>query len=97
MLVAKFSKCAELPCRRRNKDKIIVACKDFTNEYGELIEFSSIARANIESEKKVTAAIETMYDVIQKSNLIEEKADTIEKFWDMFVVDYKIKITSNGF
>ncbi len=70
-----------------NKDKVVVACKDFTNEYGELIEFSSIARANVESEKKVTTAIETVYDVIQNSNLIEEKADTIEKFWDMFVVD----------
>lgn len=69
------------------KDKIVVACKDFTKEYGDLIEFNSIAKANVESGKQNRLTIEKVYDVINTSNLINEKSNTIERFWDMFVVD----------
>lgn len=69
------------------KEKIVVACKDFRKEYGELIEFSKIANANVSSDKKAKLTIEDLYDTINNCALIENKVEIIEKFWDVFVVD----------
>lgn len=79
------------------KKKIVVACKDFTSEYGKLIQFSSIAKAYVESGVKTKLTIEGVYDIINNSNLIKEKAETIKKFWDMFVIDAFIGNTDRHF
>lgn len=70
-----------------NQEKIVVACEDFTNEENMLVEFTKLANSVTKIDNKFTCHIEDVYSVIENSNLIKNKKDIIEKFWDMFVVD----------
>lgn len=70
-----------------DKEKIVIACKDFTQDGKNLIEFSKIANADVISEKKSDLAIENVYELINNSTFITNKEDIISSFWDMFVVD----------
>lgn len=69
------------------KQKTVVACKDFTTPGCSLHEFSWVANSTTTLERKAGASIEDVYDVIGLNPLITHKQETLDSFWDMFVVD----------
>ena len=69
------------------KQKVVVACKDFTTNNKKLIEFSSLANSITDLDKKFTTKIEDVYEVINNLNYDFDKEEMIKSFWDMFVVD----------
>lgn len=71
------------------KEKVVCACRDFTNANQELREFDSLMVSNVESEDMISTDIKAIEQTIIKSqNLPKEcKEEIIKKFWDMFVVD----------
>ncbi len=69
------------------KNKIVVACKDFTSNKRQLIEFSNLVNTVTTSDKKFMADIKDVYTVINSLNLNVRRTDIINNFWDMFVVD----------
>jgi len=73
-------------CADKNgNEKIIVACKDFAQNGAKLSEFWQYA---LEYEIKVSKLnIEDVYLIIRTNDLIKNKEDTINNFWDMFVID----------
>jgi len=68
------------------KEKVVVGCKDLTQHGGTLIEFSIFENQAMIEGKRGTS-IESVYEVVSKSNLIQNKQEILDKFWDMFVVD----------
>lgn len=69
-----------------DKEKIVVACKDFTTPRMELIEFTKLANSVTKTDQNFTCSIEDIYSVIENSD-ITNKEEIINSFWDMFVVD----------
>jgi len=69
------------------KEKVVVACKDFTTPGHTLHEFSWVANSTTTMERKATACIKDVYEVIEQNPLIPYKQETKELFWDVFVVD----------
>lgn len=69
-----------------DKEKIVVACKDFTTPKVELIEFTKLANSVTKTDQDFTCSIEDIYSVIENSD-ITNKEEIINSFWDMFVVD----------
>ncbi len=69
------------------KQKTVVACKDFTQNGSRLIEFSKLANADVTSDRKFDSSIESIYRIIDNSDLLPNKNLVKEKFWDMFVGD----------
>lgn len=78
-------------------EKIVVACKDFTKDGDELIEFRAFVNAHVIDGYKRELSIESVYAVVENSDLITDKATIIEKFWDMFVIDALIGNTDRHF
>ena len=68
------------------KKKIVVGCKDFTIDGAKLYEFSKFGH-QILVEGKPGVSIESVVEVVNRSSLIKDKEATLEKFWDMFVID----------
>jgi hypothetical protein len=69
------------------KSKIVVACRDFTQDGGTLYEFSKLSNSIVEIDEKMGTSIESVELVIKHSELISNKAEILAGFWDMFVVD----------
>lgn len=69
------------------KQKVVVACKDFTTPEHSLHEFSWVANSTTSMERKATACIKDVYDVIERNPLILHKQETRDSFWEIFVVD----------
>lgn len=69
------------------KEKAVVACKDFTDNNIELIEFTKFANSITKIDNKFVSSIEDVYSIVQNSDLIKNKEEVIEKFWDLFVAD----------
>ena len=69
------------------KQKVVVACKDFTSEKQKLVEFSSLANSITGVDKKFTTKIEDIYEVFNNLNYDFDKKIMIENFWNMFIVD----------
>ena len=71
------------------KGKIVVGCKDFTQDGSTLYEFSKLR--NQSSAKSVDGrtgtSIEVVYDTINNNPHIKHKREVIDRFWDMFVID----------
>ena len=67
------------------KEKIVCACEDFTNENHILYEFESLALST-NPDKKIGAELGDILEVVEESKMINT-IDTREKFWDMFVID----------
>lgn len=65
-------------------DKIVCACKDFTDEENELYEFESIALSS-NPDKKIGTEVEDIMEVIQTNKMI--CSDTSKMFWKMFIID----------
>lgn len=73
--------------RVKDKEKVVVACKDFTSIGIELQDFASLKNQVIDSEMNGygTELDEILY-TFEDQNAIDVKAVT-ERFWDMFIVD----------
>lgn len=68
------------------KRKLVVACKDFTQNGEILYEFSKLAN-QVQVEGKYGTSIESVYNIISSNSIIGEKENMISRFWDMFVID----------
>lgn len=69
------------------KDKVVVACKDFTSPECSLREFASLANGITSIEHRIKPSIEDVYAVIDSHPMIVCKSDVMDAFWDMFVID----------
>lgn len=67
------------------KEKIVCACEDFTDNDNVLYEFENLALST-NPDKKIETELSDIIEVIEECKMINTK-DTIEKFWDMFIVD----------
>lgn len=72
---------------KKGTQKVVVGCKDFTQEGAELYEFSKIGNSIYEIDEKMKLSIESVQLIIASSDLIRNKIEIMNKFWDMFVVD----------
>ena len=68
------------------KRKIVVGCKDFTQDGGALYEFSAL-KNTVKHDEVLSENIEDVYAIINNSHFIKDKQAVIDGFWDMFVVD----------
>ena len=71
----------------KGKRKVVVACKDFTQDGSILYEFSKFGDAFVDSENDLTTTIEHVYKIIECNTLLLEKQYYIDSFWNMFVID----------
>jgi len=69
------------------KEKLVVGCKDFTQDGGTLYELSKLANQTTVSDEILGATIENVYLIINTSSLLTDKSSIINGFWDMFVID----------
>jgi len=67
--------------------KVVVACKDFTQDGSVLYEFLNLSKFRMNSHELRDCNIEDVYDLIKENPLLNDKEVLVEKFWDMFVVD----------
>lgn len=69
----------------KEKEKIVCACEDFTDNDNVLYEFESLALSS-NPDKKIGTELEDILEIVEESKMIDTN-DTKEKFWDMFVID----------
>ena len=69
------------------KRKLVVACKDFTQNGSHFYEFQEIGNQAIVDKAKLGLNIEEVYAVIAEVPMIKDKNAIIDGFWDMFVID----------
>lgn len=68
-------------------DKLVVACKDFTNEYTRLQEFAHLKNTVVDSEQNgYGTELQDILNSINEQQLLPSNIITTH-FWDMFVVD----------
>ncbi|WP_312908964.1 HipA domain-containing protein [Tissierella praeacuta] len=82
---------------KNGQEKIVVGCKDFTQYGSKLYEFSKLTKAIVSDNKKYNATIENVYHVIKESEIINNKNEIINRFWDMFIIDALIGNTDRHF
>lgn len=72
---------------RRGKEKVVVACRDFTDEEKRLIEFAQLKNTCIDSEQNgYGTELSSIMAAIDEQTLIQQ--DELKAFfWDMFIVD----------
>ena len=71
---------------RRGKEKVVVACRDFTDEGKRLIEFAQLKNTCIDSEQNgYGTELSSIMAAIDEQTLIQQ--DELKVFfWDMFIV-----------
>ncbi|MDR1604512.1 MAG: HipA domain-containing protein [Gracilibacteraceae bacterium] len=72
---------------KTGRKKIVVGCKDFTQDGTTLYECSKLANAIVTVDEKIKATIENVRLIIQETDFIKDKTGATTQFWDMFVVD----------
>ncbi|MCL1794490.1 MAG: HipA domain-containing protein [Oscillospiraceae bacterium] len=72
---------------KTGKEKIVVGCKDFTQNGAILHEFSKLGNQIVEIDSKFGTTIENVGLIIDKCDLIKNKRDMLDGFWNMFVID----------
>ena len=70
----------------KGQKKIVVGCKDFTQDGSVLHEFSKLS-SQIEVDGKSGHSIESVYEIIKQCRFINNGDEVINKFWDMFIMD----------
>lgn len=73
--------------RNTGKRKIVVGCKDFTQNSGTLYEMDKLSNPIAPDEGQLAATIENVNRIIDETDLITDKKTIKDGFWDMFVVD----------
>ena len=72
---------------KTGKEKIVVGCKDFTQDGGTLYEIAKLANQAAVSSGKLDATIENIGVIIGDIQMIKDKDAVLSGFWDMFVID----------
>ena len=71
----------------RGKEKIVVACKDFTTSGIILQDFASLKNRMIDSERQgYGTELTDILQTIDEQQLIDRDS-LVERFWDMFIID----------
>lgn len=73
--------------KENGMDKVVVACEDFTDEDNKLVEFSKLATSVTKIDNKFKCRIEDVYSIINNSEMLSNKEEIIDGFWQMFVGD----------
>ncbi|MGN0106966.1 MAG: hypothetical protein ACI4A5_04625 [Hominilimicola sp.] len=69
------------------KEKIVCACKDFTDKGKQLFDFCSIKNTVIDSEHNGTGTeLADVIETIEKQQFVNPKR-LLEHFWNMFIAD----------
>ena len=72
---------------RRGKEKVVVACRDFTENGKRLIEFAQLKNTCIDSEQNgYGTELSSIMTAIDEQTLIKQE-ELKDFFWDMFVTD----------
>lgn len=72
---------------KRGKEKVVVACKDFTAGGKKLIEFAQLKNTCIDSEQNgYGTELSSIMTAIREQTLIPQE-EMVRFFWDMFVAD----------
>jgi hypothetical protein len=71
---------------KTGKTKIVVGCKDFTQDGSALYEFSKLSNA-VALDVNIKTSFESVGTVIRDTPFIKDKESIESRFWDMFVVD----------
>lgn len=69
-----------------NKEKIVCACEDFTNEENTLYEFESLA-LSANTDKRIETEISDIMEVLNDASNLINTEEIKNKFWDMFIID----------
>lgn len=69
----------------KEKEKIVCACEDFTDNENILYEFENLALST-NPDKKIETELNDIMEVIEENKMIDTE-ETKQKFWDMFVID----------
>lgn len=73
--------------RVKGKEKIVVACKDFTGNGLTLQDFTSMKNTVLDSDSNGTGTeLQDILEAIEQQHMIDPAALT-QHFWDMFIVD----------
>lgn len=71
----------------KGKNKIVVACKDFTKHGIVLQDFASLKNQMIDSERSgYGTELSDILNTIDEQNVVNRE-ELLDRFWDMFVVD----------
>ena len=76
----------------KEKDKIVCACEDFTDDNHVLYEFENLALST-NPDKKIATELTDIMEVIEENKIIDT-SNTKQKFWDMFIIDFLIGNTN---
>lgn len=68
------------------KEKIVCACEDFTSKENTLYEFENLALST-NPDRKIETELSDIIDVLKEAKNIINYEETINKFWDMFIID----------
>jgi len=72
---------------RRGKEKVVVACRDFTVGGKKLIEFAQLKNTCINSEQNgYGTELSSIMEAIKEQTLVPQD-EMVQYFWDMFIVD----------
>ena len=69
-----------------NKEKIVCACRDFLDDNHTLLEFEKLALST-NPYKKIDTEINDIMEIIDESNIIINKDEIINFFYEMFIID----------
>lgn len=69
-----------------NKEKIVCACRDFLDDNHTLLEFEKLALST-NPDKKIDTEINDIMEIIDESNIIINKDEIINFFYEMFIID----------
>ena len=76
----------------KEKDKIVCACEDFTDDNHVLYEFENLALST-NPDKKIETELTDIMEVIEENKIIDT-SNTKQNFWDMFIIDFLIGNTN---
>ncbi|MBS6252617.1 MAG: HipA domain-containing protein [Clostridium sp.] len=69
----------------REKEKVVCACEDFTDEENLLYEFENLALST-NPDKRIETEIKDIMEVIEENKMISTEK-TKKEFWKMFIID----------
>lgn len=69
----------------KEKEKVVCACEDFTDEENLLYEFENLALST-NPDKRIETEIKDIMEVIEENKMINTEK-TKKEFWKMFVID----------
>ena len=77
----------------KEKEKIVCACEDFTDDEHILYEFENLALST-NPDKKIETELSDIMEVIEENKMINT-IETKEKYWEMFVIESLIGNTDS--